>query len=106
MTNFYLKLTAEKTIPKLTVLQAYDGAEGLNIFRKQNIDVIITDYQMPTINGIELAKEIRKINSNVPIYLVSGLNIEEEDLQLFNGFIKKPVNLNIFEGFLKQVFKE
>ncbi len=59
------------------VFQAYDGEEGLNIFNKENIDLIILDLMLPKLAGEEVIKEIRN-QSEVPIIMVSA-KVEEDN---------------------------
>ncbi len=51
---------------------APDGKEGLFLFHKNNYDIIITDYNMPYMNGKEMVNAIRKINNNIPIILITA----------------------------------
>ncbi|MGM0624011.1 MAG: response regulator transcription factor, partial [Campylobacterota bacterium] len=57
-----------------------DGVEALEMFKKKSIDIVITDYMMPNMNGLELTKELRKIDKIVPIILVTAMK-ESEILQ-------------------------
>lgn len=59
------------------VFQAYDGEEGLNIFSKENIDLIILDLMLPKLAGEEVIKEIRN-QSEVPIIMVSA-KVQEDN---------------------------
>lgn len=92
-----------------TVLFADNGAEGLERFRSEPIDIIITDYSMPSLNGIEMIEQIRAADPKIPIILVTG--IEEMDvvvkaLQLnVNNFIKKPITLDNVTEALQNVAK-
>lgn len=55
------------------VIEAIDGQDGLWKFaQNSNIDLVITDFEMPNKNGQELAHEIRKSNSHIPILLHTG----------------------------------
>lgn len=51
---------------------AFSGAEALEKFKKNNIDVVLTDINMPGLNGLELANEIRNSNVDINIVLMSG----------------------------------
>lgn len=51
---------------------APDGEKGLFLFRKNNHDIIITDFNMPNMNGEEMINAIRKINNNIPIILITA----------------------------------
>ncbi|MFC2091529.1 response regulator [Elusimicrobiota bacterium] len=57
---------------------AEDGLIGLEKASKKKYDLIITDIQMPRMDGFEMVKEIRKKNKEVPIVLVTGLSSEED----------------------------
>ncbi|MFA7092124.1 MAG: response regulator, partial [Arcobacteraceae bacterium] len=52
-----------------TVFTAADGEEGLALFNahKDEIDVVLSDINMPKMTGIEMVKEIRKIDTKVPV---------------------------------------
>ena len=43
--------------------KAFDGREGLEVMRRNdyNFDIVFTDYQMPHMNGVEFAQEIRRL---------------------------------------------
>jgi signal transduction histidine kinase/DNA-binding response OmpR family regulator len=51
---------------------AAGGAEGLELFRKEPFDVVVTDLSMPGMNGFDVAKEIKKCAPSVPVILMSG----------------------------------
>ena len=74
---------------------ATDGVKGLESFKKNKIDVVITDFNMPNKNGLDMAEEIREIDHSVPIILVTAL----EDL----GMLKRAIDINI-TSFLKKPF--
>lgn len=54
---------------------AKNGKEALDIFKEKLVHCIVCDIKMPTMNGIELIKEIRKINTDVPfVFYTAGDN--------------------------------
>ena len=55
--------------------------------RKEDCDVILTDYQMPSINGLELSAMIRRLNPQIHLILMSGLDRSQFDWYLKNGMI-------------------
>lgn len=66
----------------------------------QKYSVIITDLRMPQMNGITLAKNVRKINSRIKIFLITAFATEDlannnKDLENinFSGIIQKPVRM-------------
>ena len=54
------------------VTTAMSGDEALEVFPKQKFDVIVTDYKMPRMNGVELIRRIREMDGAVHIILLSG----------------------------------
>ncbi len=56
-----------------SVQMASNGEEGLILFESGSFDVVVTDYRMPRMNGVELIQRIRKINPNARIVLLSKL---------------------------------
>ena len=65
------------------VLVARDGVEGLDLFRKKSIDLIITDIMMPNMNGWDAARKIRSMKrtdaGTIPIIAMSA-NAFSEDI--------------------------
>jgi len=51
---------------------AIDGQDGLDKFNINNFDLIITDINMPKLNGLEMIREIKEINKNIPILILSA----------------------------------
>ncbi|MCD4667632.1 MAG: fused response regulator/phosphatase [Sulfurimonas sp.] len=78
------------------VIFADDGEDGYQKYLEyNNINIIITDYSMPNLNGVEMIEKIRDIDKNIPIILVSAIS----DIDVItsalnfgvNSFIKKPL---------------
>jgi len=77
---------------------AYNGEDGYNQYLNNNIDMIITDYAMPKLDGLIMIEKIRALDKNIPIILVSiieDLDIITKALRLnVNNFLKKPILTN------------
>ena len=54
------------------VIVATDGQDGLEKFKRTPIDLVITDINMPRLNGLEMIEEIRNIDKEVPIIILSA----------------------------------
>lgn len=78
---------------------AVDGAKGLEYFKehKDDIDLVITDVNMPNMSGLEMAKEIKLINSNMPIIVATAFSNSEYLLEAIDlgidKYVLKPVNI-------------
>jgi len=75
---------------------AIDGQEGLRLYQKQQYDIVITDIQMPVMNGLEMAKEIKMINPTQEIIIISAYSDTVYFLDAIrlgiNGYILKPID--------------
>lgn len=80
--------------------EAVNGKQALQLLRKKQYDLLITDYHMPKINGIQLLKRIRaeKELSYLPVLMVTCEDQKQEVESIIaakvNGFIIKPFNTN------------
>jgi len=54
------------------ITTAQEGAEALEQFQREHFDLVVTDYKMPRMNGVELIKKIRALDATVPVILISG----------------------------------
>lgn len=79
-----------------SVDSAYDGKEGLEKYKTGNYDIIVSDINMPNMNGVEMSKEIKKYNRDQPIIVLSAHNESNFLIDLIetgvNGFSQKPFN--------------
>ena len=93
------------------VLMSEDGQDAMRFFDGRTIDLVITDLHMPRMNGIELIKEVRKINGYrfVPIlFLTTETNSElkhEAKAAGATGWITKPFDKNKFLQVIKKVIR-
>lgn len=73
-----------------------DGKDGLEKFEQNSIDLIITDIQMPKLNGLEMIEEIRK-SSDIPIIITTAFTeiayLQKSIKLKVDGYISKPINL-------------
>ncbi|WP_262823925.1 response regulator [Sulfurimonas gotlandica] len=75
-----------------------NGLEALEIFKVKDISLIMSDINMPKMDGIEMSKKIRDINQDVPIILLSAHNESSfKDSANHAGvtdYLEKPLNLS------------
>ncbi len=80
------------------IYTAKNGYEGLKIFRKLKPDIILLDIRMPVMDGKQAFEEIRKIDKNTKIIIMTGYAIDDDINSLVKdknvGFIKKPFDIN------------
>lgn len=87
---------------------AVDGNDAVEKFAEQSdkFDFVYVDYSMPNMNGYETILELRKIRPDIPIVVVSGLEIAPEVEELYKegkvGFLSKPFREeDLIESFSK-----
>ncbi len=90
------------------IIVAADGKDGLDQFNqhKDEIDIIITDINMPKMNGLEMCEEIRKINTSVPIIITTAHNDKDflhRAIKVgISDFVTKPMNMEVLLNSLKK----
>jgi CheY-like chemotaxis protein len=73
-----------------SVFTAGDGKTGLEIFTSQRIDLVILDYAMPEMSGYEVAVEMRRINPEIPILMLSAyFPVPQEVLRVVDSYATK-----------------
>ncbi|RZI48716.1 response regulator transcription factor [Lactococcus kimchii] len=79
------------------IVSAYSGTEGLSLFERQNIDLVLLDIMLPGKTGDEVLKEIRQ-QSSVPVIIMTALSeknrISEYLLAGANDYVTKPFDLD------------
>ena len=85
-----------------TVVEALTGEEGVKLAQEQVPELILMDYQLPGIDGIEAFRQIRAqaATRHIPIVAVTASAMPEEEAKMkqagFDGFLSKPINLKQF----------
>ncbi|MDT8716359.1 response regulator transcription factor [Clostridium sp. 19966] len=90
-----------------TYIEASNGIEAINLFKNNNIDLIILDVMMPFLDGFEVCKSIRK-NSNTPIIMLTARSEEDDKLLGYefgaDDYITKPFSPKILMAKIKAIF--
>lgn len=77
--------------------QAENGKSAYEIFENNHIDLIITDIMMPYVDGNSLVKEVRYMNNDIPIIMLTALDSYYDKEKGFNSgaddYLVKPVNM-------------
>ncbi len=88
------------------IVVGVDGQDGLELCKKGGIDIIITDINMPRLDGISMGKKIREINRDIPILLLSAYNDSDYFMDAIkigiDSYLLKPIDL---EQFLEAMAK-
>ncbi|MBF0200838.1 MAG: response regulator [Desulfamplus sp.] len=93
-----------------TVYTASNGVEALKIIKSVKIGCCFTDINMPEMDGLELAEQIRMMDNTLPVVVMTGYpSLENTIRTLKNGvvdYLVKPVNLEQMELSFRRIMRE
>ena len=90
------------------VVVCEDGEEGIEAFKKDNkkFDIVITDIQMPKMDGIKMVKKIKKIRSDIFIIFITASRGKYKKEDIFGDmYIKKPISYEDIKSIMKGINK-
>jgi len=82
--------------PQCTIYAAEHGEGGLKLFMEQHPDLVVTDINMPKMDGIEMARKIKEISPNATYIVLSARNDHLDQFREIGycAYLMKPVNFN------------
>ena len=89
---------------------ASNGESGLELYRKYNPDIVVSDIKMPNMNGIDMCKAIKEIDPDQHIIFTtahneSGYFMDAIDMQV-DGYILKPIDYDLLENKILNIKKQ
>lgn len=94
---------------KFSTIAVYSAAKALQILtrRDYNFDLIITDMQMPDMDGVAFAREVKRIREDIPIILLTSVGDDQRKQyeHLFKYILSKPVKQKLLSNALLSTFK-
>jgi len=93
-----------------SIVTANDGQDGLDLYETGKFDIVITDINMARMNGLEMIREIRKINDKQSIVIISAhqedsKKQEAKDLGI-DDYIIKPIMLKQLVNTFNKIIDE
>jgi DNA-binding response OmpR family regulator len=90
------------------VLKAEDGDQAINMLHEQEIDLVITDINMPYTKGLEVLRYVNKnLGDSIPVIIISIINLEEtreHALELgAKGFLTKPFDPKVLLQLVQSI---
>jgi two-component system NtrC family response regulator len=90
-----------------SVFTSVSGEEGYNIVKENQIDIILTDFQMPGWNGLDVVKNIKQLNPGIDIVVMTAYGTIETAVTLMKegayDYLIKPINLDELESVLNKI---
>ncbi len=91
------------------VIEAADGIDAANMLQKNAVDLVISDWEMPHMDGVELVKAIRSRGDDVPVVIVVGQSKRCEAIGALqagaNSYIVKPFDSTTLSDRIMQAVK-
>lgn len=96
MVNMAIRRILARRFPEATIHSAENGMIGLELFKEHAPEIVITDINMPVMDGIEMAGKIRSINSETKFIVLTGYS-DKNFLERFSevglaDYMVKPVD--------------
>jgi DNA-binding response OmpR family regulator len=92
--GYIIKSSLEEVIGDYEVSLAVNGEEGLSLFNSFGPDIIVSDIEMPVLNGLETIKKIRETDTDIPVIFATGKTTSGDVTKGYdvggNNYIKKP----------------
>ncbi len=89
---------------------ATDGVDALEKMEEKHFDIVITDINMPRLNGVGLIKRIASDFSDTDVIAITGYQTEYNYTDIIalgaSDFISKPINIDEFEAKIKRIVRE
>lgn len=94
---------------KFYVLSCFSGQEALDILSQNNLDLIILDINLPDLSGFDLIEQIKMIDANIPVVILSACDLDSDILHGFNlgaeDYVTKPFNIEILHKKINVILK-
>lgn len=99
-----------KQIGFTNIVEADDGANALSVIKDDQIDFVVTDWNMPNMTGLELLKNIRATEKakNLPVLMVTAEGLSENVVDAVkagvDNYIVKPFTAETVQSKIEQIF--
>lgn len=104
----YILLNLSLRPEGIQIIRVKDGRSLFEKYKEDRliIDLIITDIQMPIMNGMEAVKLIRELDNSIPIMLLSAACMDEEIMTCgCDIYMEKPINIKKLVSIINEIFK-
>ena len=90
-----------------SVEAAFSGEQGVEVFRRQDFDIVFMDVKLPGMNGVDTFFEFKKIRPDARVMMMTGFSLEQLIAQAVEngalGVLRKPFEIRDLLGVLEQV---
>jgi len=91
------------------IFSASSGREGIETIKKNPVDIILSDFKMPDLNGIEVLEQVKKINPEISFVIVTAYGTVENAVKAMRlgafDYISKPVDLDELDIMIERIIE-
>lgn len=93
------------------IMEADDGTTALHLLKNEKVGLVVTDWNMPHMTGLELLKQIRQNpqTAKIPVLMVTAEGLKENVLEAVkagvNNYVVKPFSAEVLQEKIKTIFK-
>ena len=102
-----LSLKSFLTRRNYKILTASNGKDGFDIVRNNTVDIVLTDFRMPEWDGYEVLKQIKKLNPEIDVVIMTAFGSVEDAVNIMKAgaydYITKPIDLDELENLLGRI---
>jgi two-component system, chemotaxis family, chemotaxis protein CheY len=94
------------------ITEAEDGNAALRVIKSESIGLVVTDWNMPNMTGLDLLREIRKDpqTADTPVLMVTAEGLKENVMEAVkagvNNYVVKPFTAEVLQEKLEHIFKK
>lgn len=89
------------------VFTTTSGKEGLEIIKENRIDLVISDYRMPVMSGLEVLESVKEINPGIDVVIITAYGNVDQAVEIMKGgaydYLSKPVDLDELENLINRI---
>ena len=90
-----------------TVLTANSGLEGMKIIESTSVDLVLSDFRMPDMTGLEVVKAVKDHNPEIPVVVITAFSDTQDAVKVMKegafDYLSKPIDLDELEILIKKV---
>lgn len=94
---------------KFNIISCFCGQDALSTLSQNNVDLIILDINLPDLSGFDIIKQIKMIDSNIPVVILSACDLDSDILNGFDlgaeDYVTKPFNIEILHKKINVILK-
>ncbi|MDZ7263313.1 MAG: sigma-54 dependent transcriptional regulator [candidate division KSB1 bacterium] len=91
------------------IQSAFNGQDGVRQIERQTIDLVLTDFRLPDIDGIEVLKRVREINPDIDVIMMTAFGSVESAVEAMRSgavdYLMKPIDLDQLELVIARVLE-